>query len=84
MFELIEKLEERIAKLETLLESVSGGIQINAINRERLANQLGVSQRWLMDDPEFKSIAVKKGGRVFYPINKVKIILNTREKSYDN
>lgn len=65
------ELGKRVKKLEKTFRLLQEDKKSNAISQAELAKYLGVSMRFVADNPEFKEIAFKRGGRVLYPIDKV-------------
>lgn len=77
----IQELEEQVASLE------KGPETEKLLTREQLASMLNCSVRNLDNKPEFQAIKRKFGGRVYFPSEEVKIILDnlpTGGNSYEN
>lgn len=69
--ERIMELGKRVKKLEKTFRLLQEDKELGAISQSDLAKYLGVSMRFIADNPEFQGIAFKRGGRVLYPIDKI-------------
>jgi hypothetical protein len=69
----------RIERLELILTELQNANMNKYFSRKQLASYLSCSERFISNNPDFKSIVCYVGARVYYPADGVDTIIRTKK-----